>query len=53
MKITVQAFRRKILRELKKIKTAWPQLNYSTAKAALILLPSKPAIAPTRIQRVK
>ena len=52
-KITVQAFRRKILRELKKIKTAWPQLNYSTAKAVLILMPSKPAIAPTRIQRVK
>ena len=52
-KITVQAFRRKILRELKKIKTAWLQLNYSTAKAVLILMPSKPAIAPTRIQRVK
>ena len=24
-------FRRKVLRELKKIKTAWPDLNYSTA----------------------
>ena len=41
------------MRELKKIKTAWPQLNYSTAKALLILMPSKPAIAPTRIQRVE
>ncbi len=38
---------------MKKIKTAWPQLNYSTAKAVLILMPSKPAIAPTRAQRVE
>ena len=28
---TVQYFRRKVLRELKKIKLAWPDLNYSTA----------------------
>ena len=27
---TVQAFRYKVLRELKKIKLAWPELNYST-----------------------
>ena len=47
-KITVQAFRRKVLREFVKIKTAWPHLNYSTAKGVLILSPSKPAIAPTR-----
>ena len=33
-----------ILRELKKIKTAWPDLNYETAKGVLILLPSIPAI---------
>ena len=46
-KVTVQAFRRKVLRELKKIKLAWPELNYSTAKGVLILSPSKPAIAPT------
>ena len=30
---TVQYFRRKVLRELKKIKLAWPVLNYSTAKS--------------------
>ena len=35
------------LRELKKIKTAWLGLNYTTAKGVLILSPSKPAIAPT------
>ena len=43
---TVQAFRYKVLRELKKIKLAWPELNYATAKGVLILLPSIPAIAP-------
>ena len=43
---TVQYFRRKVLRELKKIKLAWPDLNYSTASGVLILHPSTPAIAP-------
>ena len=43
---TVQNFRIKILRELKKIKIAWPGLNYSTGKGVLILHPSTPAIAP-------
>ena len=33
---TVQNFRVKILRELKKIKLAWPKLNYSTAPGVLI-----------------
>ena len=42
----VQNFRRRILRELKKIKLAWPGLNYSTAPGVLILHPSIPAIAP-------
>ena len=46
-KVTVQNFRRKVLRELKKIKTAWLGLNYTTAKGVLILSPSKLAIAPT------
>ena len=44
---TVQAFRYKVLRELKKIKLAWKDLNYSTAPGVLILLPSTPAIAPS------
>ena len=42
----VQNFRRRILREMKKIRLAWPGLNYSTAKGVLILLPSTPTIAP-------
>ena len=45
-KQTVKNFRRKVLRELKKIKLAWPDLNYSTAPGVLILHPSTPAIAP-------
>ena len=44
---TVQDFRRKVLRELKKIKTAWPDLNYATARGCLILQPSTPIITPT------
>ena len=45
-KRTVLNFRSKVLRELKKIKMAWPDLNYTTAPGVLILLPSTPAIAP-------
>ena len=44
---TVQAFRYKVLRELKKIKLAWKDLNYTTAPGVLILLPSTPVIAPS------
>ena len=43
---TTQNFRRKVLRELKKIKMAWPELTYTTAPGVLILHPSIPAIAP-------
>ena len=42
----VNRFRTECLRELKKIKAAWPDLNYATAKGVLILSPSKPAIPP-------
>ena len=44
--VTVQRFRKDCLRELKKIKLAWPELNYATAPGVLILLPSTPTIAP-------
>ena len=43
----VQNFRRRVLRELKKIKLAWPGLNYTTAPGVLILHPSTPAIPPS------
>ena len=45
-KQTIKFFRRKVLRELKKIKLAWPELNYTTAPGVLILSPSTPVIAP-------
>ena len=41
---TVQAFRTDCLRELKKIKIAWPGLHYLTPKGVLVLSPSKPSI---------
>ena len=43
---SVRNFQRQAVRELKKIKLAWPELNYSTAPGVLILHPSTPAIAP-------
>ena len=46
-KQTVKNFRRKVLRELVKIKLAWPDLNYATAPGVLILLPSTPTIRPS------
>ena len=45
-KKTVLNFRSKVLRELQKIKLAWPDLNYSTAPGFLILHPSTPTIGP-------
>ena len=47
-KQAVKFFRRRVLRELKKIKLAWTGLNYSTAPGVLILHPSAPAIAPAQ-----
>ena len=51
--VTVQAFRKECLRELKKIKTAWTSLNYSTAKGVLVLSPSKPSVAPANLRLVE
>ena len=46
---TVRDFRRKALRELKKIKVAWPGLDYSRPYGALVLLPTTtPSIPPLR-----
>ena len=41
---TVDDFRKDCLRELKKIRAAWPDLNYATAKGVLILHPSTTVI---------
>ena len=43
-KFTVRNFRKDCLREFEKIKAAWPNLNYETAKGVLILSPSTSAI---------
>ena len=45
-KFTIRDFRENVLRELKKIKLAWPDLNYGTARGVLILYPSAPHIPP-------
>ena len=47
-KFIVRNFRQNVLRELVKIKTAWLDLNYATAKGVLVLYPSKPAITPAQ-----
>ena len=49
---TVSNFRTDCLRELKKIKLAWPGLNYATGHGVLILWPSESAIA-RRLQLVE
>ena len=46
-KETIKFFRRQALRELKKIKLAWPGLNYTTAPGVLILHPSTLIIPPS------
>ena len=51
-KFTVRDFRKDCLRELKKIKAAWPGLKYTTGYGLLILSPSKPAIPPTQQHRL-
>ena len=47
--VTVQNFRKRSLRELKKIKAAWPDLNYATSEGVLVLRPSPPSILPFQI----
>ena len=50
---TVDNFRTKCLRELKKIMTAWPDLHYQTVKGALLLSPSPQRIAPSLLRLVE
>ena len=50
---TVDAFRTDCLRELKKIKDAWPDLHYQTVTGGLLLSPSPPAIAPSQLRLVE
>ena len=50
-RFVVMNFRKKCLRELVKIKTAWPEVNYSTAKGVLILFPTRPLISTKEGER--
>ena len=50
---TVKNFRVECLRELKKIKRAWPDLHYQTVTGALVLLPSAPRIPPAQLRLVE
>ena len=49
----VHNFRAKCLRELKKIKLAWPDLHYQTVKGALVLMPTHPRIQPSPLHLVE
>ena len=51
-KVAQQAFRRDSLRELKKIKRAWPDLNYSTVTGGLVISPSSPRIPPAQLHLI-
>ena len=48
-KHTVDAFRTDVLREMKKLKDAWPDLDYDTPKGGLRLKPTRPLITPRRV----
>ena len=46
-KLVVNDFRKDCLRELKKIKVAWPGLDYVTPRGALVLLPATTPSVPS------
>ena len=47
-KATLSNFRADVLRELGKLKDAWPGFDYGTPKGCLRLRPTRPLIAPSR-----
>ena len=51
-KSKVNHFRANCLRELKKIKRAWPDLHYQTVTGALVLLPSPARIPPAQLRLI-
>jgi hypothetical protein len=44
----IQNFRKDVLRELTKLKLAWPAFNYATPKGCLEIRSCPPTIAPKR-----
>ena len=49
-RITVDNFRKDYLRELTKIKTAWPELQYETAQSVLVVSPSSSSIPAAQLR---
>ena len=50
---SVSRFRGEVLRELKKIKRAWPDLRYHTVTGALVIEPSPPRIPPPQLRLIE
>ena len=50
---SVSRFRGEVLRELKKIKTAWPDLHYHTVTGGLVISPSPPRIPPAQLRLIE
>ena len=49
---SVSMFRAACLRELKKIKRAWPGLHYGTVTGGLVISPSPPRIPPAQLRLI-
>ena len=49
---SVSMFRAACLRELKKIKRAWPELHYGTVTGGLMISPSPPRIPPAQLRLI-
>ena len=49
----ISGFRRVCLRELKKIKRAWPDLHYRTVTGGLVIEPSPPRIPPSQLRLIE
>ena len=49
---SVSMFRAACLRELKKIKHAWPELHYGTVTGGLMISPSPPRIPPAQLRLI-
>ena len=49
---STNGFRASCLRELKKIKRAWPDLGYRTVTGGLVIEPSPPRISPSQLRLI-
>ena len=49
---STNGFRASCLRELKKIKRAWPDLGYRTVTGGLVIEPSPPRIPPSQLRLI-